>query len=405
VAGFTASLVSMPGAPTKSSVDLLPFREFLFKVASRCNLNCSYCYVYNKGDSTWRAQPPFMSLETARQAALRIRTHAMRASVSSLSIIFHGGEPLLGGVSHLQAMTDAIGETFKDSGIEVHQGIQSNGTLVTRQVADFLLEHSISIGISVDGPPKYQDAHRVDHKGRGSSKAVESALAILSEPRYAQVFSGLLCVVDLDHDPIEVVDYLLSWNTRGCDLLLPLENYDRRPPGKEDLSATPYADWLIAAFDHWATTSSGQTIRFFESMIRGLVGGVSLVESIGTAPTQTIVVETDGRIEALDALKTAYHGAARLGYDVFRDSFDVVARDRRVRMRQLGATALAAECRNCRLVESCGGGYLPHRFSSARGFDNPSVYCADLIKVFDHIRRYLEEVVVRGIGNRTSAVR
>jgi uncharacterized protein len=36
-------------------------------------------------------------------------------------------------------------------------------------------------------------------------------------------------------------------------------------------------------------------------------------------------------------------------------------------------------------VRVCGGGYLPHRFSKANGFDNPSVYCADLLKLIEHI--------------------
>ena len=45
------------------SGDQLPLRgtlAFVLKVVSRCNLNCSYCYVYNKGDSTWRTRPVLM---------------------------------------------------------------------------------------------------------------------------------------------------------------------------------------------------------------------------------------------------------------------------------------------------------------------------------------------------------
>ena len=38
----------------------------------------------------------------------------------------------------------------------------------------------------------------------------------------------------------------------------------------------------------------------------------------------------------------------------------------------------AATCRDCPLVRACGGGLYAHRYKSANGFDNPSVYCDDL---------------------------
>ena len=36
----------------------------LLKVASRCNINCSYCYVYNQGDTNWQRMPKHMSAAT-----------------------------------------------------------------------------------------------------------------------------------------------------------------------------------------------------------------------------------------------------------------------------------------------------------------------------------------------------
>ena len=37
------------------------FDALVLKVASRCNLNCSYCFMYNLGDTTYKKQPKFMS--------------------------------------------------------------------------------------------------------------------------------------------------------------------------------------------------------------------------------------------------------------------------------------------------------------------------------------------------------
>src|SRR4051794_1000945 len=41
--------------------DPRPFVHFVVKVASRCNIKCSYCYMYEHADQSWRTQPQFMS--------------------------------------------------------------------------------------------------------------------------------------------------------------------------------------------------------------------------------------------------------------------------------------------------------------------------------------------------------
>ena len=41
--------------------------NLVVKVASRCNLNCTYCYVYNMGDNSYKLQPKFMSIETIKK--------------------------------------------------------------------------------------------------------------------------------------------------------------------------------------------------------------------------------------------------------------------------------------------------------------------------------------------------
>ncbi|WP_442788667.1 hypothetical protein [Dactylosporangium sp. NBC_01737] len=39
-------------------------------------------------------------------------------------------------------------------------------------------------------------------------------------------------------------------------------------------------------------------------------------------------------------------------------------------------------------MSQCGGGLFAHRYSADRGFDNPSVYCPDLMERIQHIRRH-----------------
>jgi uncharacterized protein len=68
---------------------------------------------------------------------------------------------------------------------------------------------------------------------------------------------------------------------------------------------------------------------------------------------------------------------------------------------------LCEECRHCELVAVCGGGYYPHRFSVARGFQNPSIYCFDLTKLIEEIHRRVTAYIEVGSvvsGKRGPAV-
>lgn len=371
---------------------ILPFHTYLWKVASRCNLNCSYCYVYNRADDRWREQPALMSTAVATRIAQRMREHLEAHGKRDASIVFHGGEPMIGGVAHLRELTSVIGEVFHGSDVRLNVGMQSNLLLFDEDIGDLMLARGMTVGTSIDGPPRINDRYRVDHRGRPSSAQLADKLRLLTSPRYRPLFSGFLCVIDVTADPIEVIDYLLGYEPPGIDLLLPLDNHDRRPPGKAGARFldTPYADWLIKAFDHWESRAPTTKIRYFNSIIQLLCGAPSMVESVGLTPVDIVVVETNGDIEAVDSLKATYSGATRLGYSVFTEAFDTVAADLGVRSRQLGADTLCAKCRACPVVHACGAGYLPHRYSAANGFDNPSVYCTDLEKLVRHIHAVVE---------------
>ena len=47
----------------------VPFREFIVKIHSRCDLSCDYCYMYEMADQSWRDRPRRMSAEIAGHAA------------------------------------------------------------------------------------------------------------------------------------------------------------------------------------------------------------------------------------------------------------------------------------------------------------------------------------------------
>jgi uncharacterized protein len=367
-----------------------PFRSFIVKIASRCNLNCSYCFIYNREDERWKRQPALMSQPTVKCLAERIKDHCTKHSLAAVDIVLHGGEPLLGGPNHLAMIGETINSVFANSGVEVGLGMQSNGILFDDEIGATLLRYKISVGISVDGPADVNDAFRVDHQGAATSAKLEAALRLLCSHTYRPIFSGFLCVVNVEADPLRVYSYLDSFDPPGIDLILPFDNHDRWPPGKSPWDNTRYADWLIAIFDEWFFAKKTTPVRIFKSLLRLILGGRSLVESVGTDPVDLVVVETNGEIEAVDSLKSTFNGATNLGYNIFENSFDEVLAHTFVMSRQMGADSLCDTCRKCPNVQYCGGGYLPNRYSSKNGFNNPSVYCSDLYKLIEHIKEKVQ---------------
>ena len=66
----------------------------LLKVASRCNIDCDYCYIYRLGDQGWARMPKVMSSETI-DAVISSLTDLANTQGSGFAVVLHGGEPLL----------------------------------------------------------------------------------------------------------------------------------------------------------------------------------------------------------------------------------------------------------------------------------------------------------------------
>ena len=145
--------------------------QVILKVASRCNLNCSYCYVYNMADSSWKTRPALMSNEVFDAALQRSLEQCRATGQDRLRIAFHGGEPCLMGPDRFDAWCgrarSVLGEIVK-----LHLVIQTNGTLLDSRWIDLLRNHRVSVGISMDGPKEIHDATRVDHRQQGSYEQV-----------------------------------------------------------------------------------------------------------------------------------------------------------------------------------------------------------------------------------------
>lgn len=371
----------------------IPIRQFLFKVQTRCNLSCDYCYVYEMADQTWRDKPMAMSSAVIDAAAKRIGEHAAAHNLDEVRIILHGGEPLLGGPAVLTYIRKAVTAALPP-GTAVGFGMQSNGALLDDEAVRTCVDEGISVGISLDGDQTANDRHRLYKNGNSSYEQVLEAIGRLQQSPRPELFTGILCTIDITNPPVETFEHFVGLGAPAVDFLLPHGNWSEPPPHWQGGDTTPYADWLIPIFDRWFDAPKREVhVRFYEEIINLVLGGRSQVETIGITPATLVVIEGDGTIEQVDALKSAFDGAARTGLSVFSHSFDEALSSPGMAARQIGIEALSDTCRRCPISTVCGGGYYPHRYKVGAGFLNPSVYCVDLLKLINHIADKVDNAV------------
>lgn len=361
-----------------------PLRQLVLKVHSRCDLACRHCYIYEHADQSWSSRPRVISQETISWTALRLAEHAKKHRLASVQVILHGGEPLLAGPARLRAVCEAL--TAALHGVcALDLRIHTNAVQLGARHLELFAEYGVRVGISLDGDRAANDRHRLFANGRSSHDRVLRAIALLDQDRYRHLYAGILCTIDVRNDPVAVHDALAALRPPRVDFLLPHATWDA-PPLRPDGAATPYADWLLAVHRRWSERGCPMPVRLFDSVVSTLGGGPGLTEAMGLEAADVVVVETDGTYEQADSLKTAYDGAPATGKDVIRHTLDEVAHHPGITARQHGLEGLCAECRSCPVVRSCGGGLFAHRYrSDGTGFDNPSVYCADLKELIQSI--------------------
>ncbi|MFN3850385.1 MAG: radical SAM protein [Spirosomataceae bacterium] len=361
-------------------------KGLVLKVASRCNLNCSYCYMYNLGDLSYLNQPKKMSNEVVEAVINQVKRQSQIYDLNEFEFIFHGGEPLLLPKAFFRNFVTKAQSTLK--GINLRFGVQTNGSLLDDEWCSLLKELGVGVGISIDGPEEIHNIYRIDKQGIGSFDAVVRGIGIANQNNLK---IGILSVVNPATDAREIYGFFKSLNTKSIDFLFPDHHHDFLPNQYQEngLSPdfTPFGDWWIKLFDSWFYGQDTKpSIRFLSQIILMIIGIDNGFETIGQQENNYLIIETDGSIEASDYLKACGDGFTKEGKNVLFDDFDKAVNTHLITLHRHSHRNLPKQCTKCPIKDVCGGGHLAHRFSREREFDNPSIYCFDLMKLITHIQ-------------------
>lgn len=151
-----------------------------------------------------------MDISMAEKAIDYIFTHSVEGE--EINIGFFGGEPLL-VFERLQEITFLIERHSYFSKRKVDLQVTTNGTIFNDDIAGFLSDHKIGLGISCDGTSSVQNLFRKFKNGKPSSYVVENNMI-----KAVKKFPGLM--VNMVFTPLtyrslpESLDYLYSLGIR-----------------------------------------------------------------------------------------------------------------------------------------------------------------------------------------------
>lgn len=360
----------------------------MLKVAERCNINCSYCYMYQGVDQRWRDRPKFLDAAHFERVIERLHTYRKSYPSARMTLEIHGGEPLLLGKRRTTEFFGALRKKLLPRELAIV--MQTNGTLLDGEWLDIFSAHNATLGISCDGPPAAHDRHRIDFAGNGSSKNVERAIQLcLTHPKGRSVFNGVLAVIDPNNDPQHILNYFRDLGVRDIDLLLPDAHHAAAPRHIEAYSHDKLSDFLCRAFDAWIALDDPRfLVRIFETFVRGVLGMRSELDAFGGVLSPIVVIESDGSYRLLDVLSICKDGASHTGLHVSTHELHEFVSHARNRYPEA-----CDVCQRCPAFTACGGGYAPHRFDGG-SYDNPSFYCEPLFALYQHVKTYLEQLLM-----------
>lgn len=342
-----------------------PIRMLVLTLTGRCNFACRYCYASD-------VDAVDMDEETAVEAVM-----TAGASGERFLLQFSGGEPLL-RFPLIRKLVHVVEENHFNAQMQ----IQTNGSLLTRDIGRFLYDHGVGIGISCDGRPSVMDRTRPVKDGSSSSKAAARGFRHLAEEG---IGTGITCVVtdDMVNDLPGIADmahFYGNVHQVGFDIL----REQGRGETLHEPSARDMEKALEAVYNRMAMLEkvTGRHIHFTqEDRVAHLYGG-------GNHEFPQCYA-MNGEAAFVDVHGVIYACSSLMGRETYRLGTVKTGRDPD-KVRKVGAFIKKAmsPCRSCEYFPLCGGGCFS-RWLDKEGRVRPSDAECAMKKFF--IRKYLEK--------------
>lgn len=362
-----------------------------------CNLDCRYCYYLDKS-----------ALFGARRR-LRMSTDVLDAYVASfiaaspgplVHFVWHGGEPTLAGIDFFREALESQ-RRHLPPGWRAINNLQTNATLLDEAWCEVLAEHRFAVGVSIDGPARLHDAHRVARGGAPTHDRVMRGLGLL---RAAGIEPDILCTLNAltAAEPLEVYRFFVEQGVRWLAFLPVVERAGDGGVSERSLTGEAMGAFLCTVFDEWVRHDVARlAVQNFLECLLVLAGQPANLCTMAERCGRALAVEHDGSVYSCDHFVDTEH---RLG-DVAGEGLAALLRSSAQRaFADAKRELLPACCKDCAVGQLCHGGCPKDRFAqTAAGEPHLNHLCAGYFRFYGHATPYLERMVALDRDGRSPA--
>ena len=365
-------------------------QSIIVKVASTCNLNCSYCY-YRLSENL-KTEKKLMEPELIHNIIEKFGEYSNANKLDFFTFFWHGGEPLLAGIDFYKTAI-SLQKKYFSSATDVINSIQTNGVLLNEQWLDFIKVNNIEIGLSIDGPSDIHDIRRKDINGSGTYKRVLKSVNLLNK---FEVPLKILCVVTPEAigKGKSIYKHFRSLNCEWMDFLYPIRN---NVTNTFDTNVSPdeLADFFIDVFDAWISEDNENVfIRSLHDWVMLLLNGKpSMCHSYDDCST-VITINTDGRVFICDDLLPYID--SEIGNINNMSIEEIINSDKLVRLSKK-ENIYSSHCLKCQYFPICVGGCAVFRIKKFNDIQGKNTFCTANKKIIDHISSSLKSLSLNSL--------
>ena len=302
----------------------------------------------------------------------------MATDQPTYSFGWQGGEPTLMGLDFFRAVT-RLQQKYGKKGAVVANGLQTNTTLITEELAAHLSRYNFLIGVSLDGPESVHNRYRVNISGKGSHDKVIKGINRL---RRHGVEYNVLTLVSASNvaQPREIYRYLVDTGAMFHQYISCVEFDENGDPLPYSITGRQWGDFLCALFEEWIEKDTRRvSIRLFDSILTYLVDGSPNVCDMDTNCCQYFVVEHNGDIYPCDFF---VEPDLKLG-NVMDTSWEECLKSEVFLEFGRRKSLWNSECRECPYLGFCAGDCPKQRFYRREDTRQLSVLCEGWKQFYD----------------------